>query len=286
MSVHWFPGHMAKAQRLLKENIRVVDVVVELRDARIPLASANPLLEKIIGHKLHLVVLAKADLADQEQTQAWLAYLERGDTKAIALDLRQNRQVFRHLLPLIKKTATPRIPRSKQGGFLLRAPRAMVVGIPNVGKSTLINTLTGRKMAKTGALPGVTRTKQWIKLADGSQLLDTPGILWPKFDDPLVAKLLAVTGAVGTAGFDEVELACWLLGYLQENFPRLLTHYRLAHIALAQEELLQEVARLRGCLLAGGDVDLLRAANLILSDFRLGRLGAATIEHIPTQTVL
>ncbi len=273
---------MAKAKRLLLENMKLVDVVVELRDARIPEASANPLLAKIMGRKPRIVVLAKTDLADSEQTKAWLTYFEQVErTKAVGLNLKGRNEATRLLLPQVKALADPLVPRSKQGNFPLRPARTMIVGIPNIGKSTLINSLAGRATAKTGALPGVTRQKQWIKLSDGSELLDTPGILWPKLDDPLVARQLAVTGAIGQGGFDEYELATWLLHYLANNFPALLARYKLTDTDLPGAELLEAVGRARGCLIAGGNVDLSRAADIVLSDFRSGKLGPVTLESPP-----
>lgn len=279
MSIQWFPGHMAKAKRLLTENIKLVDVVIELRDARIPQASANPLLAKITGHKPRIIVLAKTDLAHREKTSAWLSYFEQEEqTQAVALNLKNRKDVNRLLLPKIKALAEPLVPRSKQGDFRLRPARSMIVGIPNVGKSTLINAFAGKATAKTGALPGVTRIKQWIKLNDGSELLDTPGILWPKLDDPLVARQLAVTGAVGQGGFDEYELAVWLLSYLAANFAPLLERYKLSDPELPGAELLEAVARARGCLMTGGHVDYARAADIVLTDFRSGKLGQVTLE--------
>lgn len=273
---------MAKAKRLLLENVKLVDVVVELRDARIPLASANPLLDKIIGKRARIIALVKTDLANSEQTKAWLAYLERTErVLAVGLNLKRKNEASRILLPQINALADPLVPHSKQGGFRLRPARTMIVGIPNVGKSTLINSLAGKSTAKTGALPGVTRSKQWIRLSDGSELLDTPGILWPKLDDAVAARQLAVTGAIGQGGFDEYELATWLVRYLAEHFPTLLGRYKLPRVDLTGDELLQAIGRARGCLVAGGNVDPQRAADIVLTEFRAGKMGQATLESPP-----
>lgn len=281
MSVQWFPGHMAKAQKLLAENIKLVDVVMELRDARIPESSYNPLLQTIIGTKPRLVILTKSDLASPQMTKAWLAHLqEPGAAEALALNV-HSPNLGKMLLPKLEQMAAAKLPRNKQNGAPLRPVRTMVVGIPNVGKSSLINVLAKRAAAKTGALPGVTRAKQWIRLADSVELLDTPGMLWPKLEDPQGARKLAVTGAVGQGGFDELELAGWLLAYLATRHPELLQRFRLPDLEQTGEQLLLEVGRRRGCLVAGGKVDLTRAADLVLLEFRNGKLGAVTLDAIP-----
>lgn len=281
MSVQWFPGHMAKAKRLLLENIKLVDVVIELRDARIPGSSNNPLLSEIIGQKPRLVVLTKSDLANPPATEQWLAYLRRtGASEAIAVDL-HSAAVSRLLLPRLQRLAAPHVPRNKQNGAPLRAVRTMVVGIPNVGKSSLINALAKRAAAKTGAMPGVTRAKQWIRLAADVELLDTPGLLWPKLEDAEGGRKLAVTGAVGQGGFDELELSGWLLTYLAAYYPQLLQRYQVSDLQQGGEELLMAVGRRRGCLVGGGSVDLTRTAELVLAEFRAGKLGPITLDQVP-----
>ncbi|NLY54715.1 MAG: ribosome biogenesis GTPase YlqF [Firmicutes bacterium] len=283
MSIQWFPGHMAKAKRLLLENIKLVDVVIELRDARIPLASANPLLDEIIGQKPRIIVLAKTDLADKLLTRQWIDYMEQVEqVTVVGLNLKQTNLATRALLPHIQALSEPLVPKSKKGNFPLRPARTMVVGIPNVGKSSLINSLSGKARAKTGALPGVTRTKQWIKLASRVELLDTPGILWPRLDDTRVARLLAVTGAVGQGGFDEYELTAWFLQFLARNFHAALGRYQIEDYTLSGEQLLEQVGRARGCLVASGKVDLLRAAAIVLADFRTGKMGPITLERPPS----
>ncbi len=283
MSVQWFPGHMAKAQKLLTENVKLVDVVMELRDARIPESSYNPLLQTVIGTKPRLVILTKSDLADAQATKEWMVHLRQsGDAEVLAIDVHSS-SLGKAILPKLEQLAAPKLPRNKQNGAPLRPVRTMVVGIPNVGKSSLINALAKRAAAKTGALPGVTRAKQWIRLAESVELLDTPGMLWPKLEDPEGARKLAVTGAVGQGGFDELELAAWLLAYLAAQHGDLLQRYRVADLTQSGEQLLSEVGRRRGCLVAGGKVDLSRAADLVLLEFRTGKMGAITLDEVPNR---
>lgn len=283
MSVQWFPGHMAKAQKLLTENVKLVDVVMELRDARIPESSYNPLLQTVIGAKPRLVILTKSDLADPQATKGWIAHLRQaGDAEVLAIDV-HSPNLGKAILPKLEQLAAPKLPRNKQNGAPLRPVRTMVVGIPNVGKSSLINALAKRAAAKTGALPGVTRAKQWIRLAESVELLDTPGMLWPKLEDPEGARKLAVTGAVGQGGFDELELAAWLLSYLAARHGQLLQRYKVEDLSQSGDQLLSEVGRRRGCLVAGGKVDLSRAADLVLLEFRTGKMGALTLDEVPTE---
>lgn len=284
MSVQWFPGHMAKAQKLLTENVKLVDVVMELRDARIPESSYNPLLQTVIGTKPRLVILTKSDLADAQATKDWMTHLRRaaGGAEVLAVDV-HSASLGRAILPKLEQLAAPKLPRNKQNGAPLRPVRTMVVGIPNVGKSSLINALAKRAAAKTGALPGVTRAKQWIRLAESVELLDTPGMLWPKLEDPEGARKLAVTGAVGQGGFDELELAAWLLAYLAAHHGQLLQRYKVEDLSQTGDQLLSEVGRRRGCLVAGGKIDLSRAAELVLLEFRTGKMGALTLDEAPVE---
>jgi ribosome biogenesis GTPase A len=280
MVIQWFPGHMTKARRLLAENVALVDLVLELRDARVPVSGANPLINELIGKKPRLVVFTKEDLADPRMTQAHLDHFRALGTTAVALDVRDRRKV-RKLLAEIRVAASTLVPTDRKTGSALRAARLLVAGIPNVGKSTLINTFSDRSATKTGALPGVTRAKQWIRLADGVELLDTPGLLWPRIDDEEVAFRLAVTGSIGEGGFVNTELAASLLTYLYGAYPELLRErYGIVpHAGLDGYALLTEVAGRRGLLVQKGEPDHERAANVVLSEFRQGKMGRITLDR-------
>ncbi|HSL94242.1 MAG TPA: ribosome biogenesis GTPase YlqF [Bacillota bacterium] len=280
MVIQWFPGHMTKARRLLVENVALVDLVLELRDARVPVSGANPLINELIGKKPRLIVFTKEDLADPRLTQAHLAHFQAAGSMAVALDVRDRRKV-RKLLGEIRKATSPLLPTDRKTGSPLRAARILVAGIPNVGKSTLINTFSDRSATKTGALPGVTRAKQWIRLTDGVELLDTPGLLWPRIDDGVVAFRLAVTGSIGEGGFVNTELAASLLAFLSSEYPELLKdRYGISLDDGADGyALLAAVAGRRGLLVQGGQPDHERSANVVLSEFRQGKLGRITLDQ-------
>lgn len=278
MQIQWYPGHMAKAQRMLREQIRLVDVVIELRDARIPVSSANPVLAKLVAARPVLVVLNKAALAEREPTQRWLRWFSRAGNTAVAVDTATG-QGWRDLtaaLATLRQTVSSR--------RILRRPlRAMVAGIPNVGKSTLVNKLTGAAKTRTGAKPGVTRAPQWLRATQGLELLDTPGVLWPKLDDEQAAFKLAVTGAIPETVVDSHELASGLVLLLARDYPaRLAGRYGLATPPPADSgALLQAIAVNRGLLQKGGAADLARTTGLVLQEFRTGRLGPFTLDPPP-----
>jgi ribosome biogenesis GTPase A len=280
MSIQWFPGHMAKAKQLLSECIPLVDVVIELRDARIPISSANPLLAHMLGDKPRVIALTKPDLADELATAAFAAHFAREGIPCVAVNARAQRGM-RELLGKTKQAVEGTLPRDRTSGRPLRAPRVMVAGIPNVGKSSLINALCQRKAARTGALPGLTRAKQWIRLDSGLEMLDTPGLLWPRLEDPDIAFRLAVTGAIGEGGFDNRELAERLVEFLALAYPAALTaRFGVGGApGLLAPDILHKIGERRGCLLAGGLVDLSRAADLLLQEFRLGKLGRFTLDR-------
>ena len=284
-SLHWYPGHMRKAERLVKENLKLVDVVVELLDARIPLSSANPVLREIVGGKPRLIVLNKADLADETATRAWVKYFAAQGIAAVPVDAVQGRGV-KELVQVIAKCAKPKTDKLVQHGAKARAARCMILGIPNVGKSSLINRLSGGSKTKVENRPGVTRAKQWIRLGAQLELLDMPGILWPKFEDQQAALHLAFTGAINDNVYDVASVVLLLLDTLRRAYPSaLIERYRLEGALPSGIALLEEIGRKRGCLRAGGKIDYEKAEQIVLTDFRSGRLGRVTLDALlPTDS--
>ena len=272
--VQWFPGHMAKTRRIMASNLKLVDAVVEITDARIPFSSRNPEMKRIVGSKPRLVLLNKADSADPEVTAMWLDYYAKQGITALATDCRSGKNVSKFY----------------GKGMSGRPIRIMIVGIPNVGKSSFINRLAGSRLAKVEDRPGVTRGKQWVKLDEGFELLDMPGVLWPKFEDKLVGERLAFTGAVKDDIMDMEYLACRLLEFLKENYPELIEKrygIRTDDIEPADEEtigcvvgfeLLERIGRKRGFLVSGGEINTERAAITVMDEFRNGTLGRLTLE--------
>ena len=280
-SLQWYPGHMRKAERLVKENLKLVDVVVELLDARIPLSSANPVLREIVGDKPRVIVLNKADLADEAATRAWVKYFAEQELVAVPVDAVKGRGV-KELVQAIAKCAKPKTDKLVQHGAKARAARCMILGIPNVGKSSLINRLSGGAKTKVENRPGVTRAKQWIRLGAQLELLDMPGILWPKFEDQQAALHLAFTGAINDNVYDVASVVLLLLDTLRTKYPiDLKDRYRLEEELPSGVELLEEIGRKRGCLRAGGRIDDEKAQQIVLTDFRSGRLGHVTLDTLP-----
>ena len=281
-SLQWYPGHMRKAERLVKENLKLVDVVVELLDARIPLSSANPVLREIVGDKPRLIVLNKADLADETATRAWVKYFAEQELVAVPVDAVKGRGV-KELVQAIAKCAKPKTDKFVQHGAKARAARCMILGIPNVGKSSLINRLSGGSKTKVENRPGVTRAKQWIRLGAQLELLDMPGILWPKFEDQQAALHLAFTGAINDNVYDVASVVLLLLGTLRTKYPVYLKdRYRLEGELPSGVELLEGIGQKRGCLRAGGRIDDEKAQQIVLTDFRSGRLGRVTLDTLPS----
>ena len=282
--IQWFPGHMKKAQRIIEENLKLVDVVIELLDARIPLSSANPMLAEIIQDKPRVVALNKADLADPAKTKAWVAYFSAHGVPAVAVDATKGRGVKR-LVQLAEELARPKTEKFVKAGGKARSARCMILGIPNVGKSSLINRLAGAAITKTADKPGVTRAKQWIKIAKGLDLLDTPGILWPKFEDPSVGLKLAFTGAINDDIYDLEQVTALLLEILRRDYAeRLIERFKLkGELPKAGLELLEAIGRKRGCLVKGGVVDLDKAQRIVMTEFRAGKLGTVTLDEVPEE---
>ena len=284
-TVQWFPGHMAKTRRQIKESLPLTDAVVELLDARIPNASTNPELGGLIESKPRLRLLNKADLADPEATRAWLSYYKKRGDAAIAADCRSGKGLgqFR---PAVNALLADKIRSNAEKGMAGKALRLMVVGVPNTGKSSLINRLSGKSAAKTEDRAGVTRRNKWYVIGGGLELLDTPGVLWPKFEDPEVGVKLAFTGGVKDQILDTETLAMRLLQTLSALYPdRLRERYRLPDDFAEKEpyEMLETVARKRGMLVSGGEADTERAAVMLFDELRAGKLGAITFELPPLE---
>ncbi len=280
MQIQWFPGHMAKTRRLISDSLKLVDVVIELVDARLPLSSRNPEIDRIVGSRPRVLVLNKSDISDSNANTKWLNYFEKKGISVILADSQSGRGL-KNLDEAIEKVLSEKFERERQKGMQRRAVKMLVVGIPNVGKSSFINRLSGRAAAKTGDRPGVTTAKQWIKVAGKYEILDTPGILWPKFEDPEVGRRIAFTGGIKDEIMDIEELAFFLVGYLRRNYANMLRErYKISEDTdtLDDFELLELIGKKRGCIVSGGNVDTLRASNLILDEFRAAKIGKITLE--------
>ncbi len=279
MNIQWYPGHMTKTRRQMEADLKHVDIVVELVDARIPISSRNPDIDAICGDKPRIIMLNRADQADPQRTKAWVNYFTQRGIQAAAVDSRSGTGV-NGMVALARNALKDQIARWKEKGQVGRPVRAMVVGVPNVGKSTFINKLARRKSAKAGDRPGVTRGKQWVSVDKGLELLDTPGILWPKFEDETTGLHLAFTGAVKDEVTDMEGLACALLELLRDRYPQTVAErYKLTGLDEQQGwELLEQGARKRGMLISGGEADTERMAKVLLDEFRGGRLGRFTLE--------
>ena len=283
--IQWFPGHMAKTRRRITEDLRLVDVAAELLDARIPQSSRNPILGGLIQRKPHVVILNKSDLADPRETKRWMEALKGQGQAAVAMDAKTGKGLSA-FYPLVQQMMTEQLEAWRKKGIIGRPIRIMVVGIPNVGKSSLINRmLTGSGAGKAAVRdkPGVTRQNAWFKLKKGFELLDTPGVLWPKFEDPEVGRCLAYTGAVKDEIMDLQELAAGLLSRLLVQYPQALDRrYGVQPDPEATgHEVLAAVGRKRGMLVSGGEIDLERTAVMVMDEFRGGKLGQMTLEQVP-----
>lgn len=301
MNIQWYPGHMTKAKRSMQEDIKLVDLVIEILDARAPFSSRNPDIQELGKNKSRLVVLNKADLADEKATAQWKEWFQTREIRAVSMDARKRNDI-RQIDRVIQEVCRDKIERDRRRGILNRPIRAMVVGIPNCGKSTLINGYVGKACAKTGNKPGVTKGKQWIRMGKNVELMDTPGILWPKFEDPKVGEKLAFVGTINDDIIPTEELALHFIRFLQEHYPEALREryfweeekgdnpaehvlkdsegmQNQDHLEYPEElQLLYGIARKRGCLKMGNEYDTEKASDILLDDFRQGRLGRITLE--------
>lgn len=280
MDYQWYPGHMTKAKRMMQENIKLIDLIIELVDARIPLSSRNPDIDELGRQKARLILLNKADLADEKYNERWIRYFQEKGFFVVKVNSKTGAGM-KAIHAAIQKSCQEKIERDKRKGIKNRPIRAMVVGIPNVGKSTFINSFAGKACAKTGNKPGVTKGKQWIRIHKGVELLDTPGILWPKFEDQNAAQKLAVIGSIKDEILNLEELSLGLLLYLHQEYEGLLQ--KRYHISESEDKvkMLKEIAVQRKCLQRGNELDYFKAANILLEDFRNGKLGRITLEYPP-----
>ena len=278
MNYQWYPGHMTKAKRMMQENIKLIDLIIELVDARIPLSSRNPDIDDLAVGKSRIVLLNKSDLADPRYNKEWNAYFTEKGAHVLEINSKTGSGV-KSIQGLVQEACKEKIERDRKRGIVNRPVRAMVVGIPNVGKSTFINSFAGKACAKTGNKPGVTKGKQWIKLNKGLELLDTPGILWPKFEDQIVGMRLAFIGSINDEIIIMEEMACDLINVLKDIYPEALkSRYGLDNLD-TPIAVLEGIAESRKCYSKGEELDLVKAANMFIDDFRSGKLGRMTLER-------
>lgn len=290
MIVQWYPGHMNKARKMMESDVKLVDLIIEVLDARAPLSSKNPDIDKIAGNKPRLIIMNKADLADNRVNELWKECFSDKGFETVFLNSK-NKEGFKNVMPAVKRACAAIIERNQRKGIQNQAVRAMVVGIPNVGKSTFINAFSGKNIAKTGNKPGVTVGKQWIKLSNELELLDTPGILWPKFEDKEVGLRLAFLGSINDEILVTEELCGELLLFLYDNYPNLLKErYQITEetldidfdsvqFATKQSVMMDKIATVRGCLKKGAEPDYFKTASLVLDDFRNGKIGKISLER-------
>lgn len=278
MNFQWYPGHMTKAKRQMQEDIKLIDLVIELVDARIPLSSRNPDIDELGKNKYRLILMNKADLADKRATDAWSQFFREKGYFVVSLDAR-SKSGMKSITDIIMEACKEKIERDRKRGIKNRPVRAMVVGIPNVGKSTFINSYAGKACAKTGNKPGVTKGKQWIRLSKNVELLDTPGILWPKFEDQAVGLRLALIGSIKDEILNIDELALELINFLTENYQGILAERYDVDETQKGTDILCEIATNRKCIGKGGELDYSKAAVLVIDEFRSGCLGRITLER-------
>jgi len=274
-NINWYPGHMKKTRELIAENLKMVDAVIEVIDARIPASSRNPIIDELVSSKPRIIALNKSDLADEEANKVWAEYFTKASAKVVKLNSMSGEGI-KNLLRILEGMEKER----NQQKAAVKPYRLMIVGVPNVGKSSLINRLTGHKSAKTGDKPGVTKGKQWLRLNNGMQLLDTPGILWPKFEDPKAGLNLAFCGSIKDEILDVPTLGMELIGVLMEKYPQmLLERYKLNEIGETPLETMEAMAVKRGCIMSGKRIDYERIGKLVLDEFRSAKIGRITLEY-------
>lgn len=278
MNIQWYPGHMTKAKRAMKEDIRLIDLIIELVDARAPLASRNPDIDELGKGKARLILLNKSDLAGEKWNASWMEWFQKKGFYVLEVNSRSGAGL-KKIGGIVQEACREKLERDKRRGILNRPVRAMVVGIPNVGKSTFINSFAGKACTKTGNRPGVTKGNQWIRLNKALELLDTPGILWPRFEDQRTGLLLAMLGSINDEILNRDELALELLKLLWQRYPQMLQErYGIEAEESSPAAMLQHIAKVRSCLMKGGELDLPKAAGILIDDFRSGKLGRITLE--------
>ena len=278
MNFQWYPGHMTKAKRMMQENIKLIDLVIELVDARVPMSSRNPDIDELGKNKARLILLNKADLAEDRRNDEWMEYFKKQGYSVVKVNSKKGGGI-KSIQSVIQEACKEKIERDRRRGILNRPIRTMVVGIPNVGKSTFINSFAGKACAKTGNKPGVTKGNQWIRLNKTLELLDTPGILWPRFEDQQVGLHLALIGSINDQILNKDELACELISLLEKDYPQVVKdRFGIENVEEDRVKVLEEIARSRACLMKGGELDLARASALLLDDFRAGKLGRISLE--------
>ncbi|MGJ9458840.1 ribosome biogenesis GTPase YlqF [Oceanobacillus sp. CF4.6] len=278
MPIQWFPGHMAKARRQVEEKLKLVDFVMELVDARAPLSSQNPMLQQVMQNKSKMIVLMKKDLADQRETERWINHFKELEIPAIAVDV-NNKSDINRVIQMAKELGQVKMEKLMKKGIQPRAARAMIIGIPNVGKSTLINRLAKRKAAKTGDIPGITKQQLWIKIKKDFELLDTPGILWPKFEDEIVGYRLAAIGTIKDQLLSLQDITAFIINYMREHYPQQLEErYNIDRTMDDMMEIFNAIGEQRGALENGGHVDFKKVSDIVIRDLRTGKLGNVTLE--------
>ena len=277
MDINWYPGHMTGARRKMQEDIKLCDIVIELLDARIPGSSKNPDLDDLIGNKKRLIILNKADMADSAVTEKWISFYESKGIKVLTMDSRVRKQTLK-VTAAVKEVCKEKIERDRRRGIAARPIKAMVAGIPNVGKSTFVNSFVGKTSAKTGNKPGVTKGNQWIRISKDINLLDTPGILWPKFDNQQIGLNLAYIGSVNDNILEMTEVAAEFIKFLKDNYCNILAERYMIKDVDDIFQIMEEIAIAKKCVKKGGEPDIEKACILLLDDFRSGKLGRISLE--------